>query len=87
MKRSPELSKHVKNFTDFTGFIECENPSPNLLTFTGKMFRVDLKNGSYEKVGLNNDHLLVCGTRVKKTAFVYACCVYAGEETKVRITY
>ncbi len=83
VKKSPDLTKGLKDVASFNGFIECENPSPSLQTFTAKLFKLDFENQSYKKCSLDMNNLLVGGTTVKKTDSVYGCCVYAGSETKL----
>ena len=66
-------------------FIECEQPTEKLYDFVGRMNIADnlesLRDNNPRP--LNSDNLLLRGTRLKNTDYVYGCAVYTGQETKI----
>ncbi|EGC32029.1 hypothetical protein DICPUDRAFT_49817, partial [Dictyostelium purpureum] len=67
-------------FKDNESIIECEAPSVNLNKFDGT---IQLKNGDIStKYPLTIDQLLVRGTTLMSTKYIYGCVIYVGHETK-----
>ncbi|XP_022245429.1 probable phospholipid-transporting ATPase IF isoform X1 [Limulus polyphemus] len=65
-------------------FIECQNPTPNLYKFIGKMTLY--RNASENTVcSLGPVNLLLKGARLKNTDFIFGCAVYTGFETKLSL--
>ncbi|KAJ9577647.1 hypothetical protein L9F63_005777, partial [Diploptera punctata] len=80
--------------------IECEQPTPDLYNFYGKIELLhnkvstyaNLQNGHCDSVfentkssPLGTEHLLLRGARLKNTEFVIGCAVYTGQETKLAL--
>ena len=65
--------------TNFNGcLIECEQPNEYLYKFQGN---ITLKSG--EVVPLDADMILLRGSSLKNTAWVYGVAVFTGHETKI----
>lgn len=73
--QSPESLNQLK------GVVECEKPNSDLYEFIGTM-RLDDESGGYS---LGPQNLLVRGSRLQNTSFVYGVAVYTGPETKLAL--
>lgn len=60
--------------------IKCKKPSANLNEFEGRMM-FPTSNPKSSPLGLEN--LLMRGTQLKNTEWVYGCAVYTGKDTKM----
>eukprot|EP01132_Coremiostelium_polycephalum_P001453 gene1453-1831_t len=69
--------QNLNNFQSFSAVIECEPPGQNLNKFDG---RITLNGG--EQYPLNIEQLLIRGTTLMNTKWVYGVVVYTGHETK-----
>jgi len=79
-------AKTTKQICSLNGCIECENPNPKLDSFLGRLSLWSCQEGDeIEACPLGNDNLLLAGTVLKNTKEVYACCVYAGTQTKISL--
>ena len=79
-------ARDVKQLVNLFGCIECENPNPKLDTFLGRLTVWSCKEvDETEAFQMSNDNLLLAGTVLKNTSDVYACCVYAGTQTKISL--
>lgn len=58
--------------------IECETPNEFLYRFEGNFV---LKDGT--KYPINPDQILLKGSSLRNTEFVYGVCVYTGHDTKI----
>ncbi|KAG7647547.1 putative P-type phospholipid transporter [Arabidopsis thaliana] len=65
------------NFRDFEAFIKCEDPNANLYSFVGTM---DLKG---EKYPLSPQQLLLRGSKLRNTDYIYGVVIFTGPDTKV----
>jgi len=73
--RSPEQLSRV------AGQIECEQPSPDLHNFLGRMkMRM---NDDMELCSLSLENLVMRGTQLRNTDYVFGCVVYTGKDTKM----
>ena len=61
--------------------IECEKPTTDLLSFKGHLVR--RKSSGETQQSLGREHLVLRGTKLANTEFVYGCAVYTGKETKM----
>lgn len=59
------------------GTIECENPNDMLYRFEGTLFLRDIV------APLGVDQILLRGSVLKNTDWVYGIVVYTGHETKI----
>jgi hypothetical protein len=66
-----------ENLGSCRGIIECEPPSADLHSFVGKIVFNE------RELGLNAEHLLLKGARLKDTDAAYGVCVYAGQDTRM----
>jgi phospholipid-translocating ATPase len=74
--QSPESLKQLK------GVIECEKPNSDLYEFIGTM---KLEQTGPDGHPLGPQNLLVRGSRLQNTSFVYGVAVYTGPETKLAL--
>ncbi|XP_040570964.1 phospholipid-transporting ATPase IF [Lepeophtheirus salmonis] len=78
---SPKPTQNLKKAEDLSDFscrIECENPNSDLQKFVGRI----LVPGN-TKEPLSQENLLLRGTSLKHTAYVFGCVVYTGQDTKM----
>jgi len=80
--KSVFASKLTKNYQknelcELSGQIECESPNPDLTTFKGKMILQEATTS------LSLENLVMRGTKLSNTEYVYGCCVYSGKDTKM----
>ena len=79
-------AKTTKQICSLNGCIECENPNPKLDSFLGRLSLWSCQEGDETEIcALGNDNLLLAGTVLKNTKELYACCVYAGTQTKLSL--
>ena len=64
---------------DLQGVIECELPNRNLYEFAGTF---KLHNVAFP-IPLGSDQILLRGSQLKNTAWVYGLVIYTGHETKL----
>lgn len=70
------------------GVIECENPNADLHRFLGRLKIYGDGSGHHRQsrpklLGLTQDNIVLRGTKLQNTDFVYGCAVYTGEDTKM----
>ena len=65
--------------------IECEQPTERLYDFIGRLRMAETmaEVADADPQPLNPDNLLLRGSRLKNTDYVYGCAVYTGQETKI----
>ena len=64
---------------DLRGIVECELPNRNLYEFAGTF---KLNNVAYP-IPLGSDQILLRGSQLKNTAWVYGLVIYTGHESKL----
>jgi phospholipid-transporting ATPase len=64
------------------GYVECELPNEKLNLFEG-IVTLELPNQPSEILPVTLDNLLLRGTFLRNTEFVYGAVIYAGSETKI----
>lgn len=64
---------------DLQGVIECELPNRNLYEFAGTF---KIHNVPFP-IPLGSDQILLRGSQLKNTAWVYGLVIYTGHETKL----
>lgn len=64
---------------ELQGVIECELPNRNLYEFAGTF---KLHNVAFP-IPLGSDQILLRGSQLKNTAWVYGLVIYTGHETKL----
>ncbi|CAF1402273.1 unnamed protein product [Rotaria magnacalcarata] len=64
---------------DLLGVIECELPNRNLYEFAGTL---KLNNVAHP-IPLGADQILLRGSQLKNTAWIYGLVIYSGHETKL----
>jgi len=78
------LTKHCRTpeqLSRVAGQIECEQPSPDLHNFLGRMkMRM---NEDMELCSLSLENLVMRGTQLRNTDYVFGCVVYTGKDTKM----
>lgn len=63
------------------GYVECENPNDMLYKFEGSMgLGGDMKESV---ISLNTDQMLLRGSSLRNTEFIYGLVVFTGHETKI----
>ncbi|CAH8358494.1 unnamed protein product [Eruca vesicaria subsp. sativa] len=65
------------DFKDFEAFIKCEDPNANLYSFVGTM---ELKGAKYP---LSPQQLLLRGSKLRNTDYIYGAVIFTGPDTKV----
>ncbi len=64
---------------DFQGTIECELPNRNLYEFAGTM----TVNSAAYPIPLGSDQILLRGSQLKNTTWIYGIVIYSGHDTKL----
>ena len=64
---------------DLQGVIECELPNRNLYEFAGTF---KLHNVAFP-IPLGSDQILLRGSQLKNTEWIYGIVIYSGQETKL----
>ncbi|KYQ89727.1 P-type ATPase [Tieghemostelium lacteum] len=83
-KRSLMETNYLREVTDFYPLktvLEYESPSLNLHKFDGRM-TLTQQDGSTQTLPLNIEQLLIRGTTLMNTKWIYGVIVYTGHETK-----
>nr|XP_018486765.1 PREDICTED: probable phospholipid-transporting ATPase 12 [Raphanus sativus] len=70
------MSEEV-DFRDFVALIKCEDPNANLYSFVGTM---ELKGAKYP---LSPQQLLLRGSKLRNTDYIYGVVIFTGPDTKV----
>lgn len=86
---SPPITRELDCPSDFAEKLDatiiCQQPTPNIYEFIGKIIIKNLNTGEESTFPLNNECLLLRGARLKNTDFVYGCVVYTGNDTKMSL--
>ena len=69
--------------TNLQAEMECESPTTDLLSFKGHLVR--RRNNRETQQSLAQDNLVLRGTKLANTDFIYGCAVYTGKETKMSL--
>ncbi|KAG5378922.1 hypothetical protein IGI04_026764 [Brassica rapa subsp. trilocularis] len=80
LKQGLEVTMSLReevDFRDFDAFIKCEDPNANLYSFVGTM---ELKG---EKHPLSPQQLLLRGSKLRNTDYIYGAVIFTGPDTKV----
>lgn len=80
LKQGLEVTMSLReevDFRDFEAFIKCEDPNANLYSFVGTM---ELKG---EKHPLSPQQLLLRGSKLRNTEYIYGAVIFTGPDTKV----
>ena len=72
---------NVSFLKNLSGQIECQNPSPDLFSFSGKATIV--KDYGIEKCSIGIDNLAMRGTQLRNTDYILGLAVYTGPDTKM----
>nr|POE89624.1 putative phospholipid-transporting atpase 8 [Quercus suber] len=80
LKYALDVTSHLhdeKFFKEFRAVIECEDPNEKLYSFIGTL--------SYggKKYPLSIQHLLLRGSKLKNTEYVFGIAIFTGHDTKV----
>lgn len=78
-KETVDITKSEASLKDFSATIMCEMPNPSLYNFEGALRMKD------EVIPLSADQLLLRGSSLKNTEFVYGVVVYTGGESKIQM--
>lgn len=73
-----------ESLQSFTGIIQCEKPNTDLYEFVGNM-KIVKNEEEIETFPLNSTNLLVRGSRLQNSSFVFGIAVYTGPETKMAL--
>uniref|UniRef100_M4D7K9 Phospholipid-transporting ATPase n=1 Tax=Brassica campestris TaxID=3711 RepID=M4D7K9_BRACM len=80
LKQGLEVTMSLReevDFRDFDAFIKCEDPNANLYSFVGTM---ELKG---EKHPHSPQQLLLRGSKLRNTDYIYGAVIFTGPDTKV----
>jgi magnesium-transporting ATPase (P-type) len=64
---------------DFLAEIECENPNQHLYEFSGNI-RLET---DHSKIPLGPDQILLRGSKLQNTKWIYGVVIYTGHDTKL----
>jgi magnesium-transporting ATPase (P-type) len=64
---------------DLQGTVECELPNRNLYEFIGTL----KVNSAAFPIPLGADQILLRGSQLKNTEWIYGIVIYSGQETKL----
>jgi phospholipid-transporting ATPase len=64
---------------ELQGTVECELPNRNLYEFAGTL----KLNSVAHPIPLGSDQILLRGSQLKNTAWIYGIVIYSGQETKL----
>jgi magnesium-transporting ATPase (P-type) len=90
-KRSIVITQEIKNdhkqYGDIHALIEMEKPNEHLDRFIGKVTMLENKEETSvpkgDPVSLGIDNLLLRGSVLRNTVYIYGAVAYAGKETKL----
>jgi hypothetical protein len=68
--------------TRLRGHIECEMPNERLNVFEG-LITLEIDERRADVSPLSMEQLLLRGSSLRNTEFIYGAVIYAGEDTKV----
>lgn len=71
-------------YESFYGCIECQQPITDLYRFVGRINIYDV-HGKQETQSLGAENVLLRGSRLKNTPYVYGCAIYTGQDTKISL--
>lgn len=72
-----------ESFDRFRAVINCELPNPDLYRFKGQLEIYSGEMCQATKCPLGQENVLLRGTSLKNTDFVYGCAIFTGQETKL----
>jgi phospholipid-transporting ATPase len=64
---------------DLQGTVDCELPNRNLYEFAGTL----KVNTAAFPIPLGSDQILLRGSQLKNTGWIYGIVIYSGQETKL----
>lgn len=77
--------KNVSKLKELKGSMKYEEPNDQIYKFKGN-FSVKLSTeDEIKEIGLKSENILLRGTSLKNTPFVYGCVVYTGHDTKIQM--
>ena len=79
VKDLQNLYKCEEDLTSMTGEIICERPNNALYKFEGNIKVHDIE----ERIPLSTDNILLRGSSLRNTDYVYGIAVFTGHDTKV----
>jgi len=87
LKKGPDETQWVKGERELRlvkGEIEAELPNPHLYSFVGnyKIPNTDGRGG-YETVSLQPSQILLRGSKLRNTSYIFGAVIFTGHETKV----
>ena len=72
---------NVSFLKNISGHVECQNPSPDLFSFSGAATIV--KDYGIEKCPIGIENLGMRGTQLRNTDYILGVAVYTGQDTKM----
>ncbi|XP_070539119.1 phospholipid-transporting ATPase IF-like isoform X5 [Ptychodera flava] len=78
------LLQSVESLNGLVASIECEQPQPDLYKFIGRM-NIYVEGSEPKTKPLGPENVLLRGSRLKNTPYVYGCAIYTGQETKMAL--
>ena len=70
----------LNNFNDI--IVECENPNANIYSFNGTLKRENIEDYDLN-IPLDIDKMLLRGSSLRNTEWIYGIAVFTGHDTKV----
>ena len=72
---------NVSFLKNLSGKVECQNPNPDLLSFSGRLNVV--KEYGIENCSISVENLGMRGTQLRNTDYILGVAVYTGKDTKM----
>ncbi|XVE67921.1 hypothetical protein DITRI_Ditri09bG0026600 [Diplodiscus trichospermus] len=80
LKHALEMTSSLhdeKSLKDFRAVIRCEDPNEHLFSFIGTMYY------DFQQYPLSPKQILLRGSKLKNTHYIYGAVIFTGHETKV----
>ena len=75
--------RHVVSGDVLQGEVQCEQPNASLYTFTGNLMLAPPVAPDQQTIPLSQASLLLRGSSLRNTKYVYGTVIFAGHESKV----
>jgi len=77
-----KLFKSDESIMRFKGECECDQPNEQLYKFEGRLSFEGI-NGTKEEISLSQTQLLLWGSSLRNTEYIYGFVVYTGHKTRI----
>eukprot|EP00357_Protocruzia_adherens_P031005 CAMPEP_0115027382 /NCGR_PEP_ID=MMETSP0216-20121206/35470_1 /TAXON_ID=223996 /ORGANISM="Protocruzia adherens, Strain Boccale" /LENGTH=1125 /DNA_ID=CAMNT_0002402961 /DNA_START=28 /DNA_END=3405 /DNA_ORIENTATION=- len=83
-----QISSHIQSeaaVRSYNGTFLAERPNEKLHTFHGYAYLPDVEQTPYNKIPLTLEHLLIRGSSLRQTDYIYGVVLYTGHQTKIML--